>query len=115
MASSIDKLIKELRNPDASVRKQAVKELGGIDHPRAMDGLISALRDQDWFVRLEAVKMLAMRREQRAAEPLKDLYFEATNRNLDLSIPLGFHEFVLAALKNLGWEVTYGGFSRKKK
>lgn len=113
MASELDKLIKRLRDPDPAVRKQIVRDLGRIGHPDAAKALVASLRDADWFVRLEAVRMLAARRDPQAAEPLKDLYFQVTNDSDNPDIPLGFHEFVLAALKNLGWEMTYGGFTRK--
>jgi HEAT repeat protein len=110
VSTAILRLARLLSHPNPEVRKQTVQELGKFHTPEATDALIGFLKDVDDFVRLEAVKMLGESMDQRAAQPLKDLYFWAMHQESERSFPLGFHEFVLTALKKLGWELGMGGF-----
>ncbi len=50
----LNKLIKELTNPDKSVREAAAKELGKIGDPRAVEPLIAAIKSR--FLEKESVR-----------------------------------------------------------
>jgi HEAT repeat protein len=103
MASDIARLIKELEKADVPTRKAIIQKFTNFGGEEVLNVLTKCLKDPDWFVRLEAVKVMSGMKDDRAAEPLKDLYFEALRRNQELDVPLGFHEFVRNALKDLGW------------
>jgi HEAT repeat protein len=113
--SEIAKLIKELDTVNAQTRKGIIQKLGNYGGDEVLAAMTKCLKDPDWFVRLEAVTVMSRMKDDRAADPLKDLYFEALRRNQDMSVPLGFHEFVRSALKELGWELSFGGFERIRR
>ena len=67
---SIDGLIKELEDPDVTIRVSAVKALGRTGDPRAVEPLVKALEDEEWEVRESAVEALERTGDPRVVEPL---------------------------------------------
>ncbi len=115
MASEVAKLARELEKANVETRKVIIQKFANFGGDEVLEVLTKSLKDPDWFVRLEAVKVMSKMKDDRAADPLKDLYFEALRRNQEMDVPLGFHEFVRNALKELGWELSFGGFEHIKK
>jgi len=71
----IDKLIEQLKSPDANARINAAKRLGELKDPGAIPALEKALNDSDSNVRCEAKNSLVRLRasSHRVAKELRDL------------------------------------------
>lgn len=68
--SSIEPLLRLLRENNPKVRKQAVRGLGKTKNPRILDAVITALQDEDAAVRVDAVCALGDIGGSRVVEPL---------------------------------------------
>jgi HEAT repeat protein len=55
---SVDHWLQQLSDPDASRRREAIRELSGADANRAVPALTAALRDENHYVRREAATAL---------------------------------------------------------
>jgi HEAT repeat protein len=69
-ANDVDQLIKDLKDPDSDVRKEAAISLRGLGDVKAVDALISALGDDNWSVRMIAAGALGDLGDGRALQPL---------------------------------------------
>ncbi len=69
-ADDVDQLIKNLKDPDSDVRKEAAISLGNLGDVKAVDALISALGDDNWSVRMVAAGALGDLGDARALQPL---------------------------------------------
>lgn len=107
-------LVSVLKDENPSVRYKAVKILGELKDPRAVEPLISVLKDKDWSVRWEAVEALGKLKDPRAVEPLifvlKDgdnglsIHLRAVESLGELKDPRAV-EPLISALKNENWFV----------
>jgi len=70
---ALPRLVTGLKDKDENVRKQAVKALGRIKHPEAIDPLISMLADSDYYIRLMAAAGLEAIGDDRGREAIKPL------------------------------------------
>jgi|GEM_PF-2973532 len=99
--AAVDVLIEVTCNDDmyfhTVVRAAAVKSLGRIADPRAMDALIGATRDTMAEVSDEAIHALAATKDQRAVDPLIRIV-----RNSDNFFLPNVRRSAIAALKLLG-------------
>lgn len=66
----VEENIRNLNNPDSSIRSDAAAALFDLNDSRAVEPLIEALSDEDADVRGSAAAALAKSRDRRAAEPL---------------------------------------------
>ena len=69
---SVDTLISALKNPDPTIRRQAILALGEKGEYRIVENIIAALDDPDDETRLAAVVALGKIGDPRAIEPLID-------------------------------------------
>lgn len=70
---ALPRLVKALKDKDENVRKQAVKALGLIKHPKAIDPLIDMLADSDFYIRVMAAAGLEAIGDDRGREAIKPL------------------------------------------
>lgn len=66
----IDGVLKALGHKESDIRLQAVRVLGELGNPRAVEPLMASLEDSDRAVRAEAVRALQRLADPRAVEPL---------------------------------------------
>jgi len=66
----VEENIRNLNNPDSSIRSDAAAALFDLNDSRAVEPLIEALSDEDADVRGSAAAALAKSRDRRAVEPL---------------------------------------------
>jgi HEAT repeat protein len=66
----MEALLGTLKDSNVSVRRAAIKALGGLKDSQALMSLKNALRDIDWQVRLSATQALGRQGDDRAIEPL---------------------------------------------
>lgn len=66
----VEQLIKALGEKDVDARRNAARELRGVDDKRAVEPLIKALGDEDAGVRSNAADALGKTRDRRAVGPL---------------------------------------------
>ncbi len=88
----LESLLLDLRNPDASVRRRAIRDLLVLNDLRAFDALIIALQDGDPEVRALAARALGAFGDQRAIEPLQ-IALDDSDANV--------HQAVAAALEQI--------------
>jgi HEAT repeat protein len=67
---AFEDVIKALHNDDEEVREEAVRALGELNDPRAVEPLISILNDDNRYIRREAAKSLGRIGDERAIIPL---------------------------------------------
>ena len=66
----INRLIRDLRDEDSEIRRNAANALGEIGDPRAVGSLIAVLRDEDRWVRRNAARALGEIGDPGAVESL---------------------------------------------
>jgi len=67
---AFEDVVKALHTSDDEIREEAVKVLGGLNDPRAVDPLIAVLCDNNQDIRIEASRALGNTGDERAIEPL---------------------------------------------
>jgi HEAT repeat protein len=67
---AFEDVLKALNSPDDEVREEAVRALGELNDPRAVDPLILMLKDENRYIRREAAKSLGRIGDPRAIPPL---------------------------------------------
>ena len=70
---AIGRLLELLKDPDETIRKQAILALGEIKDASCVDSLIECLQDTDWFSRLSAAAALEKIGDPRGREAVKPL------------------------------------------
>jgi HEAT repeat protein len=93
-------LIKALRYKDPWVRRAAVKALGKIGDPRAIEPLITALKDENRDVREEAAWALGELGDPRAVEPLIRV-FRGKYKGLETDLDKEIHKAAAEALMEM--------------
>jgi hypothetical protein len=69
-APAVDPLIAALKDPNSTVRDNALTALGRIGDPRAVEPLIAVIRDSDVAISFGAAQVLRRFNDPRAIEPL---------------------------------------------
>ena len=81
-----EKLIKDIKDKDSSVRRHAIEMLGIMGDEKAVDALILVLKDKNRFVRQETIAALGKIGGERVMESLTQALGEETDEFVQDSI-----------------------------